>query len=470
MNERTSERIKCGNDTDAVRPGQGIIFFGAFGVPPFSHEDDPVRAVKAAKDIYSGLMELGYESAIGVCTGNVFAGVVGSALRHEYTVIGDTINMSARLMASASTLGVPILVDQETYELCRLRIEFAALDAIKVKGRSDPVPVHTVVLNTNTRSRRNTLHAIVGREREKAMLRTILSSLPRRDSFAPPAVTAAPAQALLLEGARGIGKSLLASFTAETGRSLGFHVWSSTCDASHKLTPLFVWRGILLHLFGLGGCSGGSGASSSTGGSGNNGTCPANASPSSSAGSDDSSGGSSSTSGNMTPTAYKTLLERLRTEVDSSWRTYLPLLQPLVPLPFTDSEKAAVAEMSLSERTNVTRNLLQYLIQAHSSPAPLVIIIENIQWIDSQSLALIVSLLEVLKSAFILLTSSELPEQQRRERYEPLLSLPNLKTYAMEPLTPEEAMRLVGVLVCLSLSHSLARARVCRGKYSPQRV
>jgi len=113
---------------------------------------------------------------------------------------------------------------------------------------------------------------------------------------------------------------------------------------------------------------------------------------------------------------------------------------------------------------------LQYLIQAHSSPAPLVIIIENIQWIDSQSLALIVSLLEVLKSAFILLTSSELPEQQRRERYEPLLSLPNLKTYAMEPLTPEEAMRLVGVLVCLSLSHSLARARVCRGKYSLQRV
>ena len=68
----------------------------------------------------------------GVTTGEVYCGLVGGASRCEYAVLGDAVNMAARLMASTKT---EIRVDHATYTRSCKRIVYKELEAIKVKGR-----------------------------------------------------------------------------------------------------------------------------------------------------------------------------------------------------------------------------------------------------------------------------------------------------------------------------------------------
>jgi class 3 adenylate cyclase len=88
------------------------VLIGAWGLPPLSHENDPERAVRTALDILQSLFKLGIMSSIGITTGQVFCGDVGSNARREYAVVGDIVNLSARLMAHASG---GVLCDKDTY-------------------------------------------------------------------------------------------------------------------------------------------------------------------------------------------------------------------------------------------------------------------------------------------------------------------------------------------------------------------
>ncbi len=115
----------------------------ALGLPPLAHEDDAVRGVRAARAMQSALAALGVRSAIGVTTGRVFCGTVGSIRRCEYAILGNAVNLAARLMQAAlhhpdSTL----LCDTATSEAAQGYIAFEALPAITVKGRIEPVPIY----------------------------------------------------------------------------------------------------------------------------------------------------------------------------------------------------------------------------------------------------------------------------------------------------------------------------------------
>jgi len=79
---------------------KGLVFLMVFGLPPFVHIDDPVRACRACLEMTQVLMQMGLVGRIGITTGRVYCGVVGSDKRREYTVMGDTVNLSARLMAN----------------------------------------------------------------------------------------------------------------------------------------------------------------------------------------------------------------------------------------------------------------------------------------------------------------------------------------------------------------------------------
>lgn len=78
---------------------KGSTLIVVFGLPPMCHQDDAARAILTAFLLVKELKKLACPVSIGIATGTVFAGVVGtSGSRREYSVLGDEVNLSARLM------------------------------------------------------------------------------------------------------------------------------------------------------------------------------------------------------------------------------------------------------------------------------------------------------------------------------------------------------------------------------------
>ncbi|MDY0091574.1 MAG: adenylate/guanylate cyclase domain-containing protein [Candidatus Vecturithrix sp.] len=132
--------------------GDGLLCF--FGDPIF-HPDHALRAVQAAIDMQKAVRELGPELQeklgldpivirIGINTGYVIVGNMGSAERMEYTVLGSDVNLAQRLEASA-TPG-QIMISHKTYEYVKHAIDTREIGEIKVKGFEHPVQVYEVQL------------------------------------------------------------------------------------------------------------------------------------------------------------------------------------------------------------------------------------------------------------------------------------------------------------------------------------
>lgn len=141
--------------TDKVFKWKGVLdkFVGdcvmaVFGVP-VPKEDDAYRAVRTAMDIKESVDKLNvYRKkanqivvgiGIGVNTGDVVAGNMGSPQKMDYTVIGDNVNLAARLEANAPAGRV--FVSESTYLETKDKIEYTELEAIMVKGKKDPVRI-----------------------------------------------------------------------------------------------------------------------------------------------------------------------------------------------------------------------------------------------------------------------------------------------------------------------------------------
>lgn len=118
---------------------KGLLFLLVFGLPPLVHMDDPTRAILCCFDLVQLMSKMDLTGRFGVTTGKNYCGVVGSPSRMEYTVLGDTVNLSARLMANASPLG--ILACENTQNLAKDEIFFDALQPIKVKGKTALIPI-----------------------------------------------------------------------------------------------------------------------------------------------------------------------------------------------------------------------------------------------------------------------------------------------------------------------------------------
>lgn len=128
--------------------GDGIMaYFGA----PVSHPDHAGQAVRCALAMQRRLGQLnrtraqrgepGLRMGIGVHTGEAVLGDIGAPRRREYTIIGDTVNVAARIEQLTKLLGVPILVSEETRRQVQ-GIEFTPAEALPVKGKSEPIRTH----------------------------------------------------------------------------------------------------------------------------------------------------------------------------------------------------------------------------------------------------------------------------------------------------------------------------------------
>ena len=113
---------------------KGSTLIVVFGLPPMSHQDDPVRGVLTSLNLISTLRKIDCKCAIGITTGVVFAGVVGtSGNRREYSILGDTVNLAARFMQAACEEKIKkVFVDEETMKEAQIKVGFRFVLKAKV--------------------------------------------------------------------------------------------------------------------------------------------------------------------------------------------------------------------------------------------------------------------------------------------------------------------------------------------------
>eukprot|EP00050_Salpingoeca_kvevrii_P015938 m.51303 g.51303 ORF g.51303 m.51303 type:complete len:1147 (-) comp6600_c1_seq2:545-3985(-) len=188
---------------------KGLLVLCAFGLPPLKHGDDPKRAVIAARTLIEELRGQNITCSIGVTSGTAFCGVVGSPQRREYTVMGDIVNLAARLMAAAEDS--QILVDERTRMLSDSYMQFKERPELKLKGKEKPernfVPTESV---TNEVSRSNG-RILEARRKEKSFIHDVLKSDKNWN-------------VVVMTGERGSGKSALVDFARNDASMLGFSV------------------------------------------------------------------------------------------------------------------------------------------------------------------------------------------------------------------------------------------------------
>jgi class 3 adenylate cyclase len=175
----------------------GDAVMAVFGVP-VAHEDDALRACRAAVEMRDALPELGVSGRIGVNTGEVLAGT------EERLATGDAINVAARLEQSAQP--GEVLIGAETLALVGAAVEVGAERHLEVKGKIEPVTAYALV-SVGDAPQRSHASRFVGRERE---LQQLADTWDR-------ALTGPRCELVTVVGDPGVGKSrLVAEALAQT--------------------------------------------------------------------------------------------------------------------------------------------------------------------------------------------------------------------------------------------------------------
>ncbi len=220
----------------------GDAAMAVFGAPT-AHEGDPERALRAALDMQAGMGPLNERWArrlgrplalhVGINTGPVVAGTIGTTSDAAYAVTGDTVNIAARLQGAAPA--GQVLVSRASHALTRHAFAFEALGELSLKGKAEGVPAFRLlgVLEAPRPARGLEalgLHApLIGRERELGQLLTAFAGM-----------RAGRTQVVSLVGEAGVGKSrLLAEFVRaleEAGRLADTAVRRAVCSSLGEQT------------------------------------------------------------------------------------------------------------------------------------------------------------------------------------------------------------------------------------------
>jgi len=219
--------------------GDGLMaLFGA----PVAHENDPERAVRAALEMQTALQPVrervrqkhGFDLQvrIGINTGLVVAGQVGGDLHMEYTVIGDTVNLAARLEAAADP--GTILVNFTTYQRTRPFFQYRTPAPLSVKGIPEPIrvfqPVGVLAKPGRVRGLAGMEVPMIGRQNALARLHTALEAVSQQGRC----------QVALITGEAGLGKSRLVAEFRQTVTQPQVKVFEGSCMAYARSQPLWL--------------------------------------------------------------------------------------------------------------------------------------------------------------------------------------------------------------------------------------
>jgi len=211
-----------------------LVLFGA----PVAHENDAERALLCALALQelAGQVDEVRGQRIGINRGRVFVGNVGAPRRQEYTVIGDAVNLAARLVEAAAP--GQILVSADTPGPVAERFLWRMLPPLPVKGKAEEVAVGELLGRRAERIRlqepRYTL-PMVGRRAELERLTRLLERV--RDSGRGHVVG--------LSAEAGMGKSRLAAEVIGRALGLGFAGYGGYAVSHGATTPYLAWRPLL---------------------------------------------------------------------------------------------------------------------------------------------------------------------------------------------------------------------------------
>jgi class 3 adenylate cyclase/tetratricopeptide (TPR) repeat protein len=360
---RMSEAVHAYEGHVATFTGDGMMaLFGA----PIAHEDSARRAVAAALrmqgslDKYSGEVEQrhGVECRfrVGLNTGPVVVGTVTDDLRMDFTAIGDTVNLAARMEQLADPGSV--LVSEDTHQVVADFFECAAVGELAVKGKAGPVRAYRVVRETAVRTRfeaaaERGLSPLVGRSHELAVLQSQVE-LARQGA----------GQVVFVSGEAGLGKSRL---MLELRRRLADVRWlEGHCVSYGRNSPYLPVVDLLKGAFGI------------------------------DEGDDDAR-----------------IISRVD-EVVSGWEEQAQKRAPYLKfLLSVDPGDAAVVTMDPQERRIEIFEALGALLVQESSRRALVVMVEDLHWADQMSQEALAALMAVVPSAPVLLVLTHRPTYDR---------------------------------------------------------
>ena len=316
---------------------KGCVVFAVFGAP-ITYGDEAERALRAALALRQSTPQGSTVSthAIGISRGLVYAGTVGGEVRHEYSTIGDETNVAARLMGAAN--GGRILASSAVYKAADKRVIFEYLPEVIIKGRAEPIPVAEPISFRASSVRQMKLGALVGRTAE-------LESLERHLK----AVQAGHPRVVRLEGEAGIGKSRLVSELVRQAVARGFRVGQGESFSTGQLSAYLPWQNILSALLSL------------------------------------------------SPDTPEESIQQVQLMLDNllpNDEARLPLLGDVLNLPIP--ETAVTASLEGQTRQQATFALVTELLRRLARRQPILLVLEDIQWIDESSANLAIDLVQQL--------------------------------------------------------------------------
>jgi predicted ATPase/class 3 adenylate cyclase len=371
---------------------KGCYLYAAFGAP-ITHENDPARAVAAAVELQETPPQLRFvgQVQIGISWGRMRAGAYGGLARHTYGVLGDEVNMAARLMQRAEP--GQIIISQRGAEAVAQEYHLDHLGLIKVKGKEEPIPV-SLVLGRRQQTVRRPVHVfptpLVGREEELAQIDNLLAGSP-----------SGAGQILRLEGPTGIGKSHFVAEFVERALRGYWRVVSGTCQSTSQDIPYYPWQQIFKSLFIL---------------------------VSHQPKAEDQAGWISQQIAQV-----ETIIEQL----NPAWLIRLPLLSDLLGLPILDNSTTAAFDPHLRQEALFTFAI--DLIQSWAKTQPLLLLIEDAHWLDEASRELTLALARVITrtSTPVLLVVVHRSLQEETQVVLPDLdALPHYYTLQLGDLSP----------------------------------
>ncbi len=340
--------------------GDGIMaLFGA----PIAHEDHAVRGCYAALRMqetvwtHAEAMRRAYGVAvqirIGLNSGEVVVRSISNDLHMDYTAVGQTIHLAGRMEQLA--LPGTILVAADTARLAEGHAALRSLGPIAVRGLSAPVEVHELLGKTPGHSRLSAaaargLSRFVGRDLEIAELRRALDL-----------AAAGRGQVVALIGEPGVGKSRLSYEFMQTDRARGWRLLESAAVSYGKATSYLPLVDLLRRHFDVG---------------------------------------------------PRDQPAETRDKVGQRIRALDPALEPLLPalLALLDVPDAQWDRLDPAERRQRTHEALKVLIVRESHMRPLILLVEDLHWLDGETQAFLDGLVERLPTARLLLLVTYRPE------------------------------------------------------------